>query len=128
MAHYAFLDENNKVIEVIVGKDEDDLDTLPEGFTSWEQYYSNIKGKTCKRTSYNTAGNQHLLDGTPFRGNYAGIGYSYDESNDVFIPPKPYDSWVINETTWTWEAPVNALDDGNFYFWNDSKQSWDLQE
>ena len=73
MAHYAFLDENNVVVQVIVGRDEDDL---VEGVASWEDYYGERHGQTCKRTSYNTAGNQHLLGGVPFRGNYAGIGYT----------------------------------------------------
>ena len=128
MAHYAFLDENNKVIEVIVGKDEDDLDTLPEGFTNWEQWYGNFKNLTCKRTSYNTLNNQHLLGGTAFRGNYAGIGYTYDTENDVFIALQPYDSWILNTSTWIWEAPTSYPNDGEFYLWNEKTQSWDLQE
>jgi len=127
MAHYTFLDENNKVIEVIVGKDEDDLDTLPEGFTDWEQWYGDFRNLTCKRTSYNTVGNQHLADGTAFRGNFAGIGYSYDATDDVFIAPQPYDSWTLN-SNYLWEAPVAYPDDGENYIWNESTQSWDLQE
>ena len=74
MAHYAFLNDNNIVTEVIVGKDEDDNADLPEGFDSWEAWYGDYRGQTCKRTSYNTFGNSHTLDGTPYRGNYAGIG------------------------------------------------------
>ena len=96
MAHYTFLDENNIVTEVIVGKDEG------EG-TDWEVEYGNIRGQTCKRTSYNTVGNEHTDSGTPFRGNYAGIGYTYDETNDVFIAPKPGDDYTLNTTTWLWE-------------------------
>ena len=89
MAHYAFLDENLLVTEVIVGKDENnDVD--------WEEYYGNIRNQDCKRTSYNTVGNQHKLSGTPFRGNYAGVGYTYDETNDVFIAPKPADNYTLN--------------------------------
>ena len=101
MAHYAFLDENNIVTSVIVGKDEgtDGID--------WEQKYGEIKGQTCKRTSYNTINNVHILDGTPFRGNYAGIGYVYDDVNDIFIPVKPYDSWSLDIATATWKAPVD---------------------
>ncbi len=76
MAHYAFLNDNNIVTEVIVGKDESDTDTLPEGFDSWEAWYADFRGQTCKRTSYNTVGNSHTLDGTPYRGNYAGIGFT----------------------------------------------------
>ena len=111
MAHYAFLDENNIVTSVIVGKDEgtDGID--------WEQKYGEIKGQTCKRTSYNTLGTQHLdeegnLSNTQekaFRGNHAGIGYTYDEINDVFIPPQPVEegkTFELNETTWLWEEVV----------------------
>ena len=100
MAHYAFLDENLLVTEVIVGKDENnDVD--------WEEYYGNIRNQVCKRTSYNTVGNQHKSSGTAFRGNYAGIGYTYDETNDVFVEPKPVkEGWTftLNTTTWLWEG------------------------
>ena len=126
MAHYAFINENNIVTEVIVGKDEDDLDTLPEGFADWEEWYADFRGQTCKRTSYNTIANTHTGDGTPFRGNYAGIGFSYDEVNDVFLAPKPYPSWVLNETTWTWEAPVAYPTDGEAYIWNENQGNWEL--
>jgi len=128
MAHYAFIDENNKVIEVIVGKDEDDLDTLPEGFTDWEAYYLTKRdlASDCKRTSYNTSQNQHLGDGEPFRGNYASVGMIYDSSNDVFYSPQPYDSWTLNTSSWIWEAPIDYPDDGESYIWNESTQSWDL--
>ena len=119
MAHYAFLDENNIVTEVIVGKDEGDG-------TDWEVEYGNFRGQTCKRTSYNTSGNAHSDSGTPFRGNYAGIGYTYDETNDVFYAPKPYDSWVLDETKWQWKAPVDYPSDGKDYTWNEETTSWDL--
>lgn len=99
MAHYAFLDENNIVTEVIVGKDEGTDDT------DWEQHYGDFRGQTCKRTSYNTFGGAHVLKGTPFRKNYAGLGYTYDASKDAFIPPKPHESWVLNEETCLWEEP-----------------------
>jgi hypothetical protein len=122
MAHYAFLNENNIVTGVIVGKDEG-----TDGI-NWEQKYGEIKGQTCKRTSYNTINNVHLLDGTPFRGNYAGIGYLYDEVNDIFIPVKPYDSWSLDITTATWKAPVDKPTDGQDYEWNEETQSWDLVE
>ena len=125
MAHYAFINENNIVTEVIVGKDEDDLDTLPEGFANWEEWYADFRGQTCKRTSYNTIANTHTGDGTPFRGNYAGIGFSYDQVNDVFLAPQPYPSWVLNETTWSWEAPVAYPTDGEAYIWNENKQEWE---
>lgn len=130
MAHYAFLDENNIVIEVIVGIDEDNLDELPEGFSSWEEWYGDFEGKTCKRTSYNTNQNEHLLGGTPFRGNYAGIGHTYDEENDVFYSPQPYPSWTLDESTWYWIPPVPyPEDDGESYWeWNETDQTWDLVE
>ena len=118
MAHYAFLDDNNIVTEVIVGKDEG------EG-TDWEVYYGNFRGQTCKRTSYNTSANAHSGEGTAFRGNYAGIGYTYDSTNDVFIAPKPYSKWVLDEPTWSWKAPVDMPDDGKQYVWNDNTGAWE---
>lgn len=120
MAHYAFLNMQNIVTEVIVGKDE------TEGNKNWEIHYGNIREQICKRTSYNTRGGVHLNDGTPFRKNYAGIGYTYDESRDAFIPPKPYDSWTLNETSCLWEAPVAYPTDGETYEWNEENQQWDL--
>jgi hypothetical protein len=109
MAHYAFLDSNNIVTEVITGRDEDDL---AEGVTSWEDYYGAVRGQRCLQTSYNTQGGVHAFGGTPFRGNYAGIGFTYDEALDAFIAPKPAPTdeiadWVLNEETFTWE-PVEA--------------------
>jgi len=128
MAHYALLDENNIVTEVITGKDEDDLDTLPEGFSSWEDYYGNFRNMTCKRTSYNTIANAHTLDGVAFRGNFAGIGYNYDETNDIFLPPKPFDSWVLDLDIANYVAPVPYPEDGLGYEWNEVTMSWDLIE
>jgi len=75
------------------------------------------------QTSYNTHGNQHP-EGRPLRGNYAGVGYTYDAQNDVFIAPKPFNSWVINEDTWLWEAPVAMPDDGKVYKWDEETTSW----
>ena len=90
VAHgYSFLDSNNIVVNVITGVDENDLDNLPDEFSSWEEFYGNLHGLTCKRTSYNTYHNQHTSDGTPFRGNFAGKGMIYDPDNDVFHPKKP---------------------------------------
>lgn len=123
MAHYAFIDENNIVTEVIVGRDEDEV---VDGITDWEAYYAEFRGQTCKRTSYNTQGGVHTGDGTPYRKNYAGIGYTWDEARDAFIPPKPYNSWVLNEDSCLWEAPVALPDDGNTYEWNEETTSWDL--
>ena len=120
MAHYAFLDENNIVTEVIVGKDEGNMD--------WETFYSMIRGQVCKRTSYNTRGGIHIYDGTPFRKNYAGIGFTYDEDRDAFIPPKPFDSWLLNEGTCLWEPPVQYPDDENLYTWDEENTDWVLVE
>ena len=118
MAHYAFLDENNIVVEVITGKDESDTSY------DWEEWYGNFRGKTCKRTSYNTRGNININGGIAFRKNYAGIGYTYDNDLDAFIPPKPYDSWTLNRDTCLWEAPVPYPTDGNNHMWNEETLSW----
>jgi hypothetical protein len=118
MAHYAFLDNNNIVTEVIVGKNEGE-----EGI-DWEQHYGAFRGQPCKRTSYNTSGNVHRLGGTPYRKNYAGISYTYDAERDAFIPPKPYASWLLNETTCLWDSPVPYPDDGERYTWDEETQSW----
>ena len=120
MGHYAFLNMQNIVTEVIVGKDETD------GPTNWEIHYGNFREQVCKRTSYNTRGGVHINGGTPFRKNYAGIGYTYDETRDAFIPPKPFDSWTLNETSCLWEAPVAYPDDGEMYTWNEEMGTWDL--
>lgn len=120
MAHYALIDSNNVVENVFVGRDENDL---VAGVTDWEVYYGNHHGKICKRTSYNTYGNQHP-NGTPFRGNYAGIGYWYDDTLDAFIPPQPYPSWVLNETTCLWDPPVAYPDDGLPHTWDEDTTSW----
>jgi hypothetical protein len=116
MAHYAFLDENNIVTEVIVGKDEGNFD--------WEQQYAAFRGQACKRTSFNTYGGVHQFGGTPFRKNYAGIGYTYDPVRDAFISPKPFASWVLNEDTCLWEAPVACPQDGKQYQWDEETTSW----
>ena len=116
MAHFAQIDENNIVINVLV-IEQDMVDTGLFGEPSkWIQ------------TSYNTYGGVHALGGTPFRKNYAGIGYTYDVSRDAFIPPKPYVSWVLNEDTCLWEAPVPMPTDGKMYRWNEATVSWVLQE
>lgn len=122
MAHYALIDSNGIVVNVIVGKDEDDLS---DGVTSWEDFYGEFHGLECKRTSYNTYAGTHSEGGVPFRGNYAGIGYTYDENLDAFIPPKPFDSWTLNESCYCWEAPVAPPTDDKIYSWNEETQSWD---
>jgi hypothetical protein len=120
MAHYAVLNMNNIVTEIIVGKNENDTNI------NWELYYQNIKTQICKRTSYNTKGGVHINGGVPFRKNYAGIGYTYDNARDAFIPPKPYDSWILNEDSCLWEAPVEYPNDDNQYIWNEETQNWNL--
>lgn len=108
MAHYAFLDAANRVTEVIVGKDEDDLTR------DWELFYGTFRGQVCKRTSYH---------GT-IRKNYAGIGYTYDRVRDAFIAPQPFASWLLNETTCLWDAPIPMPTDGKMYSWNEATASW----
>lgn len=102
MAHYAFLDENNVVTDVIVGKDEG-----ADGI-NWEAFYAEFRGLSasrCKRTSYNTSGGVHVGGGTPYRKNYAGIGYTYDEARDAFIPPRPSKTAVLDEASCLWVEP-----------------------
>jgi hypothetical protein len=118
MAHYAFLDSNNIVTEVIVGKNEG------ENGIDWEQHYGEFRGQTCKRTSYNTNGGVHSNGGISYRKNYAGIGYTYDSNRDAFIPLKPFVSWLLNETTCLWDAPTSAPIDGKMYKWNEETTSW----
>ena len=114
MAHYAFLDENNIVTEVIVGIDETEL--IEE--LDPETWYGNLRNQVCKRTSYN--GN--------FRKNYAGIGYIYDEERDAFIPPKTFNSWSLDEDSCQWLPPIPYPEDGFTYFWNEEKLDWELED
>ena len=120
MAHYAFLDNNNVVTEVITGVDENiiqnDTDGTQVGGTSaaWEAFYGNFRNQVCKRTSYN--GN--------YRKNYAGIGYMYDAERDAFIAPKPFNSWVLDEDTCRWEAPTPMPTDDKFYYWSEDDLAW----
>jgi len=121
MAHYAFLDENDIVTQVITGRDEDDL---AEGVTSWEDYYGGLKGRRCVQTSYNTHAGQHANGGTPLRGNYAGVGFTYDETLDAFIAPQPFPSWSLDAHTFTWEPPVAHPADGGLYHWDEEAGVW----
>jgi len=114
MAHFARLTKNNIVDFVTVGRDEDN---------GKEAELSARTGDVYKQTSYNTSGGVHLLGGTPFRKNYAGIGYTYDEQRDAFIPPQPYPSWVLNENSCLWDAPVPMPTDG-VYSWDEDTNSW----
>ena len=118
MAHYAFLDENNVVVEVIVGKNEGE-----EGI-DWEQQYGNFRGMTCKRTSYNTVMGEHKNGGVPFRKNYAAIGGTYDPVRDAFLPQNPYPSWVLDENTCTWISPTPRPDNEKIYSWDEPTTSW----
>lgn len=124
MAHYAFLDENNIVTEVIVGKDEG------EDGVDWEKHYSNFKGQVCKRTSYNTHQNEHRFGGQPFRKNYAGIGFTYREDLDAFIPPQDWPSWILDEEKGCWNPPIPMPEaiEGYSYAWNETTVSWDMIE
>lgn len=112
MAHYAFIDDNNIVTEVITGRNEDEV---VDGISDWDAYYGELRGQRCIRTSYNNN----------IRKNYAGIGYSYDQARDAFIPPKPFDSWLLDEDTCRWQAPVPYPTDGLMYAWVESKLDWE---
>lgn len=122
MANYAFLDEDNFVVEIISGIDETEL---IDGIDP-ETWYGNFRGQKCKRASYNTVANKHLLGGTPFRKNYPGIGYKYDDVKDAFIPPKPLDSFILDEETCTWVHPIPYPTDGDRYVWDEDSVSWIL--
>lgn len=123
MSHFAKLDSNNVVIFVTVGRDEDN---------GKEAELTARTGDVYKQTSYNTRGGVHYqADGTPsadqskaFRKNYAGLGYTYDETRDAFIPQRPYPSWVLNEQTCLWDAPVAYPTDGGRYTWDEDAGAW----
>ena len=124
MAHFALLDENNIVTFVTVGRDEDD---------GKEAELSARTGQVYKQTSYNTRGGVYYTPNTSdvdpdqskaFRKNYAGLGYTYDEIIDGFVPPQPYPSWLLNTTTGLWDAPVPYPTDGKRYTWDEDTQSW----
>ena len=115
MAHFAKLNEKNIVIFVTVGRDEDNEQELVER-----------TGDVYKKTSYNTSGGVHSLGGTPLRKNFAGIGYTYDKDRDAFIPPKPFNSWILNEETCLWNSPIEYPKDGRVYNWNEENLNWEL--
>jgi hypothetical protein len=120
MAHYAVLDENKIVTLVFVGKNEDEIVLDENGNPiDWEVYYG------AKRTSYNTLNGVHLNGGTPFRKNYAGVGFTYDEVRDAFIPPKPFESFVFNEDKCNWEAPIAVPnEEGKLFVWDEETINW----
>ncbi len=130
MASFAKIGLNSKVIEVLsvhndVLKDAGGIEQEVLGI----DFLTKLTGWSIwKQTSYNTIGGVHKLDGTPFRKNHAGIGYTYDEDRDAFIPKQPYPSWTLNEDTCNWESPVAYPDDGKKYNWNEETTSWDLLE
>jgi len=127
MASFAKIGLNNKVIEVqsVVNEVLHDSNGVEQEAIGID-FLTKLTGWAIwKQTSYNTFGGIHTLGGTPLRKNHAGIGYTYDEDRNAFIPPKPYNSWILNETTCQWEAPSAMPDDGERYEWNESTTSWD---
>ena len=114
MAHYAFIDSNNIVTEVIVGVDENEL---LDGLTP-EEWYGNFRGQRCLRTSYNNK----------IRVRFASIGYRYDEIRDAFISPQPFLSWTFNEQSLDWDPPIPYPNDGNFYSWDETNKQWRINE
>ena len=114
MAHFAELDENNIVLRVIVVNNQELMINGEESEQKGSDFCHQLLGGTWKQTSYN--GN--------FRKNYAAVGYTYDVVRDAFIPPKPFDSWDLNEDTFVWEPPIPCPDDGNMYGWSEETRSW----
>jgi hypothetical protein len=128
MASFAKIGLNSKVIEVVsvnneVLKDSSGIEREELGIQFLNELY---KWPIWKQTSYNTVGGIHNNGGTPLRKNHAGIGYSYDEDRDAFIPKKPYNSWILNEQTCQWNSPVAYPTDGKRYNWNEQIQNWEL--
>ena len=138
MAHFAKLGANSKVIQVLILNNSDMLNADGvEDETVGQQYlerHNNWPAQMWIQTSYNTAAGTHKLGGTPFRGNYAGIGYIWDEDNNIFYSKKPYPSWVLNTTTATWHSPIGDAPDDltdeekaafTHYVWNEGTGAWD---
>jgi hypothetical protein len=131
MASFAKIGLNSRVIEVVsvnneVLKDSSGIEREELGIQFLNELY---KWPIWRQTSYNTHGGIHNNGGTPFRKNHAGIGYTYDEDRDAFIPKKPYNSWVLNEQTCNWESPIPMPSDASFekrYQWNEQIQNWEL--
>jgi len=124
MSHYAQLDENNVVVFVIHAKSNDKEDEFTES-----------TGDVYRQTSYNTHGGIHYTDGEPsddqtkaFRFNYAGIGFTYDKNRDAFIPPKPFESWILDEGICLWQPPLPYPEDGGNYRWDEDLFSWELDQ
>jgi hypothetical protein len=128
MASFAKIGLNNKVIEVlsVVNEVLHDANGVEQEAIGID-FLTKLTGyPVWKQTSYNTHGGFHNNNGTPLRKNHAGIGMIYDEDRDAFIPKKPYNSWILNEQTCLWEAPVNMPNDGKKYIWNETNLTWDL--
>ena len=125
MASFAKIGIGNKVEQVLVVHNN-----VATSEQAGVEFLQNLYGSrdTWIQTSYNTYGGVHRLGGTPFRKNFAGVDYTYDQTRDAFIPPKPFNSWILNEDTCRWEAPVSRPDDGEKYEWNESTTSWDIVE
>jgi hypothetical protein len=129
MAHYAVLNSNNVVVHVMTGVDESDTSTLPSSFSSWEDFYSKTKGGKVLRCSYNTRFGQHVTGGTPYRGNYPGVGSIYDEDNDIFIDPQPAASWTKDVDNAKWLPPISyPTDDSKTYHWDESVYQADTSD
>ena len=126
MAHFAKLDNNN-IVTLVVTVNNDIATDEATGISFLKTLYKE-PNSVWKQTSYNTVDGIHKLGGTPFRKNYAGTGYTYDEARNAFIPTKPYPSFTLNEDTCRWTAPIVKPDDGKRYNWNEDNQSWDLSE
>ena len=130
MASFAKIGLNGKVIEVqsVVNKVLHDSNGIEQENIGID-FLTKLTGWAIwKQTSYNTNGGVHNNGGTPLRKNFAGIGYTYDEDRDAFLPPKPFNSWILNEDTCNWEAPVAYPNDSNKYIWNESILTWDIVE
>ena len=125
MAHFAKLGTGN-IVEKVEVVHNDIATTEQAGVDFLNNLYQSRD--VWKQTSYNTRGGVHLLGGTPFRKNYATLGGKYDAQRDAFLDPKPFPSWILNETTCIWEAPVQKPTDGQSYEWNESTQQWELNE
>ena len=129
MASFAKIGLNGKVIEVqsVVNEVLHDANGVEQESIGID-FLTKLTGWAIwKQTSYNTHAGVHDFGGTPFRKNFAGIGYTYDENRDAFIPKKTFNSWILNENTCQWEAPVAIPQDGKRYSWNETTQNWDLQ-
>jgi len=123
MAHFAKLGTGN-IVERVEVVSNDIATTEQAGVEFLQNLYQDRS--VWKQTSFNTLAGEHLLDGTPLRKNYAGVGFKYDQTRDAFIPPQLYNSWSLNEDTCQWEAPVAYPDDDNIYTWNESTKRWEL--